>query len=540
MTSVAVLGGGVGGLSAAQELAERGIDVTVYEDKSRFGGKARSTLVDLGDSIRVPLGEHGFRFFPGFYCHITDTMARIPTDNGSVEDELVPTTEMLLGSTDSNGLTTDRTTPKSLRDLLDRVSGLSADPLTNKEKRHLTERLLVLMTSCESRLTNDFEDVSWWDFIGAESMSERFRKSLGRSTQLLVALDPRHASARTIGQIHLQLIRGSLDPSLDAERVLAGPTSKVWIDPWMDYLDSLGVSVQPDIAVRRLQCDGRHITGVTVDEGREITADYYVAALPVEVMTELMTDDLARAAPSLADIDKLETNDMVGIQYLLSEDMPLAHGHELYPDSPWALTSISQQQFWNSYDISEHTDGEIGGVLSVIVSDWNSPGIVYNRPASDCTPEQIKTEVWAQMSNHLTQEQLDEANIVDWTLPPSIEAVNGQIQNREPLLINTAGSLRHRPEADTEIGNLVLAADYVRTNTDLACMEGANEAARRATNAIINHAGLRANPCEVWNHPEPSIFKPAKRHDAINYRMGLPHPGQVKGRLESLVTQMTP
>ena len=39
---VAVLGGGVGGLSAAHELIERGFAVTVYERSSVFGGKARS------------------------------------------------------------------------------------------------------------------------------------------------------------------------------------------------------------------------------------------------------------------------------------------------------------------------------------------------------------------------------------------------------------------------------------------------------------------------------------------------------------------
>lgn len=42
---VAVLGGGVGGLSAAQELAERGFEVEVYERRPVFGGKARSIPV---------------------------------------------------------------------------------------------------------------------------------------------------------------------------------------------------------------------------------------------------------------------------------------------------------------------------------------------------------------------------------------------------------------------------------------------------------------------------------------------------------------
>ena len=40
--TVAVLGGGVGGLRAAHELAERGYAVTVYERQSAFGGMARS------------------------------------------------------------------------------------------------------------------------------------------------------------------------------------------------------------------------------------------------------------------------------------------------------------------------------------------------------------------------------------------------------------------------------------------------------------------------------------------------------------------
>ncbi len=40
--TVAILGGGVAGLSAAHELAERGFQVRVYERKPVLGGKARS------------------------------------------------------------------------------------------------------------------------------------------------------------------------------------------------------------------------------------------------------------------------------------------------------------------------------------------------------------------------------------------------------------------------------------------------------------------------------------------------------------------
>ena len=62
--TVAILGGGVAGLSAAHELAERGFQVRVFERKAAMGGKARSIPVpDSAVQSRKPLpGEHGFRF----------------------------------------------------------------------------------------------------------------------------------------------------------------------------------------------------------------------------------------------------------------------------------------------------------------------------------------------------------------------------------------------------------------------------------------------------------------------------------------------
>src|SRR4051812_50197838 len=79
MKTVAVLGGGVGGLSAAHELAERGFAVTVHEKRAVPGGKARSYPAP-GSGLPA---EHGFRFFPGFYRHLPDTMGRIPAGAGT-------------------------------------------------------------------------------------------------------------------------------------------------------------------------------------------------------------------------------------------------------------------------------------------------------------------------------------------------------------------------------------------------------------------------------------------------------------------------
>ena len=96
--TIAILGGGVAGLSAAHELVQRGFQVSVYERKDAFGGKARSVSgqpvggAGLGD---LP-GEHGFRFFPGFYRHLPDTMSRIPYGTRTVAGNLVESTRILV------------------------------------------------------------------------------------------------------------------------------------------------------------------------------------------------------------------------------------------------------------------------------------------------------------------------------------------------------------------------------------------------------------------------------------------------------------
>ena len=56
-------------------------------------------------------------------------------------------------------------------------------------------------------------------------------------------------------------------------------------------------------------------------------------------------------------------------------------------------------------------------------------------------------------------------------------------------------------------------------------MEGANEAARRATNAILSASGSGAPKSDVWEFPEPAVFQPLKDLDRVFFKLGLPHIG---------------
>ena len=532
---VAVFGGGVAGLSAAQELAERGFQAHVYERRPGLGGKARSIPVpNSGGNGRLPLpGEHGFRFFPGFYRHVIDTMRRTPYGtHGSVFDNLRVATRMLLarsGQTEIAWLARRPQTLEDLRAFLIELFTPLGVPL--EELSFFVSRLLMVATSCAERRLTEYENIAWWDFIAAARMSKAYQAYLGQGlTRSLVAMRAEESSTRTVGGTQLQLLYSFISPDGVFDRLLSGPTNDVWIYPWPQHLQNLGVEFHLGSRLVGIETDGTRVAGARVETaaGRsEVTADFYIAALPVEAMAALMSDDLKRAAPSLANLEKLKTRWMNGIQFYLSKDEPLVNGHVIYLDSPWALTSISQRQFWDKVDLAQYGDGTVNGILSVDISDWEAPGVVFGKPAQECSAEQIKQEVWTQLKQHLNDSgsaPIDDASLVAWFLDPDIEFPNpSAATNAEPLLINTAGSLQYRPQSQVELENLFVASDYVRTYTDIACMEAANEAARRAVNCLLLASGSTAPPAELWPLEEPAFLKPIQEIDRIRFTLGLPH-----------------
>jgi uncharacterized protein with NAD-binding domain and iron-sulfur cluster len=552
--SVIVLGGGMAGLTAAHELVERGFRVRVFERRDVPGGKARSVVVPstrpvqnvgtvhlgkMGTIARRDLpGEHGFRFFPRFYRHVIDTMKRTPYKGSrSVADNLVDTNGTLFARFGKPPLTLPNTVPTSILDLLTLLNDLDRfwGPelgIAPEDHAFFVERLLQILTSCEERRAEEYEKIDWWQFVDAERRSEIYQKVYAIGiTRSLVAAKARSASTKTIGNTYVQMLFNLSDSTTSSiDRVLDGPTNYVWINPWLEYLRSRGVEYHLNSTVRSIDVAGGRVRGVTVERNRRtetVEGDYYVAALPIEVMAELVTDELVQCDPSLAHVFSLNryTGWMNGIQFYLSEDVPIGPGHQIYLDSPWALTSISQTQFWRDVDLSSFADGRIRGVISVAISDWDSAGL-NGKPARECSRYEIRDEVWEELKRSINVQGtalLEDEDLRYWFLDQDIDPLLRS--NAEPLLINEVDTWRLRPSAQTRIPNFVLAADYVQTYTDLATMEGANEAARRAVNAILADSGASESPCAVWKLHEPQILEPWRAHDRLRYQQQLPWDG---------------
>jgi 15-cis-phytoene desaturase len=548
---VVILGGGVAGLSAAHELVERGFDVQVFEKKHTPGGKARSVSVKgTGTDGRRDLpGEHGFRFFPRFYKHLPNTMERIPFEKNpnGVAGNLVDTTRLEYPLKGKAPIIAGDRFPRSLDDwkLLFHNAFDVDFGFKPGEKEFFAERLWQVITSCRDRRLDEYEQIGWWAFVDADTKSEAYQKFLaGGLTRSLNACKAQLASTKTIGDILIQLMLDIITPGISSDRLLNGPTNDVWINPWLTYLTGRGVQYNLGITFNQLNISNGRVTSasLTTSDGKthDVQGDYYIIAVPLEVMATKLTPDLLAADPALESLNDIKQNVqwMNGIQFYLREDVPLVHGHELYVDSAWALTSVSQAQFWTDYPMAGFGDGTVKGILSVDISEWDVAGSKEHTDgttAKECTHQQIADETWFQLKQSLNVPggpQLLDGVKHSWFIDPDIvpepkDRQGDRETDTEPLLVNYIDSWGYRPDAYTRLPNLFLAADYVRTFTDLATMEGANEAARRAVNAIVDASGADAPLCELWRLHEPDILAPWRESDQVRYDHGLPWNGKL-------------
>ena len=235
MSTVYILGGGVAGLTAAHELAERGFDVVLFEHHDICGGKARSMKNTAAGPNPLP-GEHGFRFFPGFYWHLSHTMRRIKIGGRTAFDNLVAARDIAIAQENKPLFLIRAKRPNTLLEWLAAFRELVENPslgISLAEGRFFLRKVLCFVGSGPTRRLKEYEGKSWWEYIEAQTKSPQYQAILARGlSQSLVAMKPEKASALTVGTMLVQILFKIIEGN-SADRVLNAPTNEAWIDPWV-------------------------------------------------------------------------------------------------------------------------------------------------------------------------------------------------------------------------------------------------------------------------------------------------------------------
>jgi hypothetical protein len=132
--------------------------------------------------------------------------------------------------------------------------------------------------------------------------------------------------------------------------------------------------------------------------------------------------------------------------------------------------------------MATYGDGRLRGILSIDVASCFRPDDDGVRLVDARSRQEVLEHVWRQFLDGVdraTRRALARARFAAH-LDDEVDVGPAGVSNAARLMVHPPGSRQRRPESVTGLGNHFLAADYVRTFTDLASMEGANEAGRRA------------------------------------------------------------
>jgi len=217
-----------------------------------------------------------------------------------------------------------------------------------------------------------------------------------------------------------------------------------------------------------------------------------------------------------------------GVQFYFSHDLELARGHVYYFDTEWGLSSISQLQFWQQKTALRRQG--LLGLLSVDIGNFHNRSNFLGKAAHECTKEEIAQEVWRQLSESLRRTRRAKAedtqrlplprpvyyHVDDFLFPAQPTNAGKLCTTLTPFLVNNVGDWVNRPGSDpwdpetdgipanlvdepnvwqadhggyqVHYHKIVFAGTYMRTFTRMTTMEAANESARHAVNAILDHS----------------------------------------------------
>ncbi len=225
-------------------------------------------------------------------------------------------------------------------------------------------------------------------------------------------------------------------------------------------LAAQGGEVQLRAGVRGfLVADGR-VTGVEREDGSVETADYYLAAVPQDVLPELLPAEVVEREPVFSALRNLETSPITGVHLWFDRAVM---------QEPF-LTLLDSTTQWVFNKTQLYSIGAEGGgqYLQLVIS------------ASYSLATRSRQEIIAMCLEELRE-----------VLPATREAtlVKGTVVKEMSATFSPApGSDRWRPAQKSPLAGLFLAGDWTSTGWP-STMEGAVRSGYLAAEAILSEAG---------------------------------------------------
>ena len=308
--TVAIIGGGLSGLSCAKYLSDAGHIPTVYEARHVLGGKV-SAWQDDDDDTWIETGLH---IFFGAYPNMMNLFEEL-----NIEERLQwKNHQMTFAMADDNrrGEFTSFNFPDGVPAPFNMAYAIltNTEMLTLQEKIQMVPGLLPMLLEGQSFI-DDQDELSVLAFMNKFGMPQRINEEIFIAMgKALDFIDPDRLSMTVILTAMNRFINEA-DGSQTA--FLDGNQPDRLCQPIVDHVTAKGGQVLTGKPIREIVLnendDDNTVKCLKLDDDEQVEADYYVSAMPVDVLKRLLPQQWS-TIPYFAQLQELEGIPVINIQ----------------------------------------------------------------------------------------------------------------------------------------------------------------------------------------------------------------------------------
>lgn len=456
--SVAVIGGGLAGLSAASMLAERGFDVTVLEKNPYLGGKVAGWRERLDDGFDASI-EHGFHAFFRHYYNLDDWL-----DGIGVRRSMRAVGNYTILTEDLERLSFEDQREAPVLNLVNLARrGLYA--LGPVARGPAGREMEAFLRYDADKTFEVFDDLPFSTFAERAELPTNLRTVFNAFSRAFFSDDDRLSTAELIKSFHFYYL--SHDHGLGYDFV-DGNYATGLVDPIAAHCEAHGVEFRTETPVVELERDDVRwrVNGETFD-AVVLAADVGAAGAILRSSESVRAD-----APSLVSrFDHVRAGQRYAVLRLWV-DVPSPDDLPVFVSTE-RLGAIDAAAFIDRIDPEAATWSREHGGSVVELHCYSVPDDMADDAVRDSLVEGMK---------HFFPRYAD----------ASIK--HEHMQLRRDFTAFHVGMGAHRPSVETELPGLVLAGDWVKLPCPAMLMEAAHTSGRIAANAISRNAGLRQSP----------------------------------------------
>ncbi|MBK7639401.1 MAG: FAD-dependent oxidoreductase [Bacteroidetes bacterium] len=456
--SVAILGGGIAGISATANLSERGFNTVLFEKSDYLGGKVGSwTFESNGETLRA---EHGFHAFFRQYYNLREFMKKIDSFK-----HLIPIDDyvIMFGEQETQGFKGLDNTPGL------NVLGMRKQGIFNwfTFVNPFSIPFLNLLSFNPKNTFKKLDNVDFKKFAKRTMMPKKMQMVFNSFARAFFSAPEKMSMAELIKGFHFYFLSNEDGLLYD---VLNNDFQHTFLNPCIEFITKNGGLIKMNTAVESIEKkeDGFLVNGQMFD--------YVVWCIDVKHSQPLIQNSttLKNYGTFYTQMTSLKCSDRYAVYRIWTDKFETQKvPFFVFTDRLKCLDSIT---FYHNMEIES--------------GDWskkNNGGIFELHCYA--LPDDLKEDT--DIKIHLLKEMIH--------FFPELEGFNIKhefFQHRHDFPAFHVGLHKDRPTIKTEVPGLFLAGDWVKMDNSTMLMEAAYTSGALAANEIFKLEQLRENQLE--------------------------------------------